>query len=853
MVNNIPGVSRRVQPGTFLESRLDVRGSGANGGQRRLAIIGEGQTEEILVTAARGGGQDGLNSDYSGTNAPDGRHFQTSKIGLVAGRTQILVNGAPLQVLEESITTNPFDSRFGARVEIATGRIELQRSHLVAQGSDGTSVSYWAANSSNVGNGTPQISSTSLVDSSAPEETWTARVVSVVRDGYGDIIPGEATIAVSGSTSGTIKDANGNPIRWRSDGVYVNNGILNIAFAESTIPFRVGDRWTIYVESGVLKANDELEVRYVSELDLNDPQSFFSPQALYAKHGQPSATNTLSLAASLAFQNGAPEIVAVQAMPSVPRKTSDTLLSADNPLTADVEGASGGTASRDTIFPLSDFLAQPDSDTEVAIFVVNSDGTEEQLVLTKTAFYNPSWTTVSNLYSNFVLGASSQAYTVALLPQVEQQGVDGYVLTDSTTQITFSAPSAAFSDDRLESGEGDVGKKLEILYPASIAATYTITSIGDGYGDNTVCVAIRDSGTNTAGLGIASVQWEVIDTNETSAYFAVTDDVALNNLTAGKGLRIQYVDSRDSAFFDTNWTTAFEALEREDVQLIVPVPTQTISNIFQATMTHVESMSQIINGRWRMGLIGAIQGLTPENLSGQELAAVENIGVLEGIQGDDPEEVLGDNIEDLADYSVAEAFGNSYRMVYMAPDEIIVNILGTNTVLPGYYLAACLGGFLANQGNLAEPATYKNLIGFSILRNKVYRQIQLDRLADAGVTVVQPVVGGGKILHALTTSQSLAPEEEEISIVSIRDATLRALREALKVFIGTVQDQNTITALSNTTTNVFGALVSQRLLQSFGSVSIVRDAIEPRQYNISGLIRPVGPVNWIFVSTTVQL
>lgn len=853
MSNNIPGISRRIQPSVVFRSRTLGRSAVAAGGDRILCVIGEGETEEILVAAARGGGLDGVNSDYSGSNSPTGRHFVTSEIDLVVNRTSILKNGTALVVLESTIDSDPFDSRYEARIDPVTGRIELQRSYLVAVG--GTSAAtaeYSYAGATNFGNGNPVVTTASLVDTSAPAEVWTARCTSVVRDGYGDTISGQATFSVTGSVSGAVKDANGNPVRWRSDGVFVSNDVLNIAFSEGSVPYAVGDRFTITVASGVLAKNDELSVKYIVTANLNSPELLATPSDIFAKYGNPSTTNTLSLGVQMAFENGAPQVLCLQAKPSVPRRISATLLVADDPLSAVSEGATGTALVTDTVFPFP-LGAQPDANTEVFIFAVSPDGTEEQLGLSKQSFYNATWNSTTDVFSGFVTGPYSQAYTVVETPQVEDSGVDGYITTLTSTTVEFYAPTAAFTVDHVTTGEDDTVKKLRILAPADVAAVYTITSIGDGYGDTTLCFATRDTGTHGLDIGYADVSWQLVDLADVSYQLAVTDDVAINNLTVGMGIRVSYVDVNDADFFDTNWAAALESLETANCQIVVPLPTQTISNIVQATRTHVETMSNIENGNERIMITGAIRGLGPDELVGRDLAAVEDIGLLEGIQGDDAEEVLGGNIEDLADYSVTAAFGTSYRVVYMAPDEIIRNISGTATALSGLYLAVALGGLLAGQSNVAEPATFKILNGFNILRSRVYRKLQLDELADAGVTVVQPVAGGGRILHGLTTTQSNAPEEEEISIVAIRDYVGRGLREVMRPFIGIVESPNLIASMTATISDSLSAYVSQGLLSTFGQVSVSRDPSEARQYNVVCQISPVGPVNWIYIEATVSL
>lgn len=852
MANIVPGVPQRTQPRVFVRTKTLSRSVAGNTGARLLCLVGEGEADETLVESAVGSGADGVNPDFSGSNAPDGRHFTISKINLTSNRVIILKNGAPLRVLEAQIDTNPFDARYDARVEILTGRVQLQQAFLANQGGTTASPQYWASTITNTGNGQPNLTAASLVETAAPAETWTLRCIAVVRDGYGSVISGKATFALSGSVSGVIKDSNGNPIRWKSDGAVYSNDLLSFSISEGPVSFDVGDRFTLEVGSGVLAKNDNLTARYIAEGDLNDPEIFDNGPALFAKHGEPSVANSLSLAAQMAFENGAPRLVALQAKPPVARRTSAQLLAADNPLTIAVEGATGGAASSDCIFPLP-LGARPDSNTEVHIFILSSDGTEEQLVLSKEAFYNPAYNTIASAYSSFVQGAFSQAYTVVNAPQVEDAGTDGYVITTSTTQIKFSSATASFSVDNLDVGEDDTLKQIQITSPAALAATYNILSVGDGYGDNTMVTASRTTGVHTASQSYSDVDWRVIDNSDTGTHLCLTDDIVSNYLTAGKGLRATFIDQKDADFFDSNWALAFEALETVELQMLVPVPSATVSNVFQTARVHCEVMSNVVNARERNLIIGAISGLTPDNLIGRTDAAVEDIGLLEGIQGDDVEEVLGGNIEDLANYSITEAFGNTYRVTYMTPDQIVRNINGSNATLPGFYMAACLGGHLAAQTDYAQPVTFKTLVGFNILRDRQYRQVTLDELADAGACVVQPVAGGGKILHGLTTTQSGAPEEEEISIIHIRDATARALRAAVTPFIGTVSGPTTIPSITSAVKNTLEGLVTQGLLTGFTNLLVKRNPIEPRQYDVSVTVSPATPINWVFVDVSVTV
>ena len=108
----------------------------------------------------------------------------------------------------------------------------------------------------------------------------------------------------------------------------------------------------------------------------------------------------------------------------------------------------------------------------------------------------------------------------------------------------------------------------------------------------------------------------------------------------GYSLRVTIVDERDASFYDAGWENALLTLQNVQCDIVVPLPQQTISVIFQNTVEHCIYMSTPINKRERVAFIGAINGLTPNNLTGQTLAAVESLGVLEGIQGNTVAEIL---------------------------------------------------------------------------------------------------------------------------------------------------------------------------------------------------------------------
>ena len=844
---NIPGTSGYVVPNTYSRVRTIRRSVSIPGGLRILAIMGLGERPETLILNAEGGGADGVNPNYTGSSTPDGRHFVLSRQNVIKNRTTLLLNGIPLRGLQEDVTSDPFDGRYDYRIETETGRIELQRASLVDQG--GT---FTAASSSNIGDGSVSVA---LIDANAPTETWTLRVTSVIRDAYGDPVAENATFTATGSVSGQPLDAYGAPIVFLSDGAIRDNGILRLTITEGSVPFDRSDKFTIKVASKVLVKGQTLEARYIAEEDVNDPEFFTDANALFQKHGFPSVSNSLSLGSQMAFENGAFGILAVQAKPALPRRTSEVVLTADDPLSITTEGfppigAPVTSADIDAFrYPLLN--GQPDVDTSVNIFQIDRDsGVETQLFPTKVAFYDATIT--ADAFNNFIKNANySYSYTVILDSQVEDEGNDGKVTLGSSV---FTAASAAFADFNIDEGEEGTLKQIRIFNrdefgndTSDVAGTFDIVSVGDGSGDSTKVTLNA-----VFGLAKSNLRWELLDAADKSARVLLTSDLAVSGaIRIRDGIRVTYIDHNDADFYDANWGAAYEKLESVNAQIIVPLPDTTFSAVQQAGRTHVELMSNTANQRERVLLIGAQPGVTAAALTGDELVAVEDIGVIEGIQGDSAEEVLAGNIEDLQNFSIADNFGTTFRVMYFFPDQIVRAVNGTRVTLPGFYMAAAVGGLLAATPNVAIPLTRKIITGFTITRDRTYKPLIQNALGNAGVALVTPVVGGGQIVHGKTTTASGAPEEEEASIIFIRDKVASTLRDVLRGFVGQPEDPTLVAGISTVASKTLQAFISQGLITAVRNLGVSRDDVDSRQFNVSVEIQPVFPVNWIFIDIGV--
>lgn len=344
-----------------------------------------------------------------------------------------------------------------------------------------------------------------------------------------------------------------------------------------------------------------------------------------------------------------------------------------------------------------------------------------------------------------------------------------------------------------------------------------------------------------------NLDYEVLDISLESNYLVLNHNI----VPANNALRVTIIDERDADFFDAGWVESLEVLETIDTDILVPLPRQTMSIIFQNFLNHCLTMSNLRNKKERVLFTGAIRGLTPENLTGADPAAVEDIGILEGIQGDDINEILTGSTEDLTNYSVSDGFGHTFRAMYFYPDEIVAIVGGENTLIDGFYIAAAAAGLVTGTANIAMPLTNKVISGFSILRDKMLSITRQEQLAAAGVAILQPVAGGGRCVWGKTTTQSGFPEEEEMSIVFIRDRIAKTMRAGFAGFIGIPEDVDTIPMLTARARSLLQSFIGQKIATDYANLVVRRDAVDPRQWNISFKVAPTYPIGWIFIRIQV--
>ena len=954
---DLPGVSQTLLPGAYSTVQTLSRGASVPGGIRVASFIGQGQVNQVVVSSALGGGQDGLNPTYSSTNGADGRHFLLTGTDLVTNRTQVFHNGVLLNGIEGFITTTTtFPNQYDYQVDITTGHLLLQAAYLQDLGG-----SFWEPASTNVGIGV--INGLTLLDQDAPSETWTIKCISVQRNNSNQPIANTANFVAIGSVSGNKLDANGNTVVWVANNTTNNNGILEFSIQETaSTPFREGDSFTVVVHSGALNAHDTLTANFIPSANLNNPVFLQSMQQIVQTFGATSLNNNLSLGCQLAFANGAPGIMCVQAAPPLPRRTSYILDTAVPATSLNCE---------DFIFPLPPGVV-PDPDAQIHFFVTSpTTNVETQLLPNQFPYYTLGTagqpTTCAFVFDN-VAAPSGNSFSYSVISQFESlvTAQDGYITIDPSfnsspythgifsSSVTFTASyigkvlNIIDSNDVSNIGEWVVNNVVngqlyvqliqplnltndpptvpatitnatvfpdfvnnsatppgqttpevslmtfELINPATGTivvgsngtdgvltaniglgtASFTSTAVNFGslgstptletyylklagteYNNGQYRITGYNSGTNTLTIQKAvmtdfSMRYEVLDTTVAATNFIVVNHNVVPNLNK---LRITIVDSRDAAFFDAGWINALASLETQEIDILVALPNQTISVIFQNALNHCLTMSSIVNRRERVLFLGAINGLTPANLTGAQLAAVEQLGAIEGIPDNDIANLLPGQTEDIANYSVPDAFGDTFRAVYFYPDQIVVQVGTDNLIIDGFYIAAAAAGWESGTNNIAMPLTNKIISGLTILSNRMFSTLTLTQLANAGVTTLQPVQGGGRVVWGITTTQSGFVEEQEISIVFIRDHIAKTMRLGFADFVGIPQTNalgNQLTARANA---ILTAYVGEGLITAFQDLTVAQDPVNPTQFNVTVLVQPAYPVDIVYIAVSIGL
>lgn len=299
-------------------------------------------------------------------------------------------------------------------------------------------------------------------------------------------------------------------------------------------------------------------------------------------------------------------------------------------------------------------------------------------------------------------------------------------------------------------------------------------------------------------------------------------------------LRDNVIDPTDG--FDLSIDTEYEAAISEalvkledvaEVSLVIPLtPTEPTGvsvspgtfrpQVFNSVKAHVLNMSTLLNDQPRMAIMGARANITNEEVF-----------------------IAG-----------AEA-GLEKRVVYLSPATATISAGGKTFLADGSSLAAAMAGILSNPAfNAGEPVAGKQLTAFADVPDPHTRK-QKNRIAKAGVTVIEQALGGPTVRDFLTTDpRTILSSDAKVSKIAID--IRRTLKTALNNTMINIRLINgeTISQAAALVSMVLQEKVNNQIINAFEIIDIKINESEPSQLDIDVSIRPTQDLKWIRFTAT---
>lgn len=374
---------------------------------------------------------------------------------------------------------------------------------------------------------------------------------------------------------------------------------------------------------------------------------------------------------------------------------------------------------------------------------------------------------------------------------------------------------------------GNATQSSLTLTDVASADVMTVTSKGYGSYVNDIKVKVE---TATVSGSKVTVQFFDSQTNRTTiesidnatnvgaiaTYFNTTLPSQLVTITAivsgGTPQNIGYTyltGGTDGTPSLTDWSNALDLYRNEFINILHPAGSTdaTVHALFQ---THVETYSN--QKLERTAIVGA--------------AASDPIGDIE-----------------TANSLVARAYNmNSERMVLVAP--------GTDGYSGAFTAAKVVG--LAAGVDVATPLTYKTITASSIAVK--YTESEKDTLVKYGVTVIEEVPQGRRIVRGITTVQDPSETTEdsfkEYSVERIRDYINSNIRSILETtYIGKKGVYGVESQMQATVSSVLSRLKESEIILGYQNVQVTKDPSNPKVFYITYQVAPISPINWIFCTT----
>ena len=271
----------------------------------------------------------------------------------------------------------------------------------------------------------------------------------------------------------------------------------------------------------------------------------------------------------------------------------------------------------------------------------------------------------------------------------------------------------------------------------------------------------------------------------------------------------------------TGYISAIDKLRNVDVNVVVPLVTDDSIReaVFDYTVSHVESLSTIESRKWRT----AVFSLAPS-------ASRDDYLTLAGKYG-------------------APGNPTRNRIVLVYADRPKKNVLLGNTLkeiyLDGIYAAVGVAALSCSTDfDVATSLTRKRVSGFEVSSVKTEDR---RRLSDGGVLVLDNYLGATTVVHAVTVSRTGLPSEREYVITNVVDYVQSSCILVLEnLFIGRkITEMASIQLLLSV---FLDFLRRSEIIADFTNVSVSQNSVEPTQIDVSFRIKPLWPINWIYIS-----
>ncbi len=167
--------------------------------------------------------------------------------------------------------------------------------------------------------------------------------------------------------------------------------------------------------------------------------------------------------------------------------------------------------------------------------------------------------------------------------------------------------------------------------------------------------------------------------------------------------------------------------------------------------------------------------------------------------------------------------------------------------LNGTYVACAIIGKLISK-SIEESITNEPISGFIELGIE-YLEEEADNLANNGILVLYSRGGILKVRHDISTSVA-TPEENQISILEIRDFLIKNVRDGLEKqwLAKPIYGAETIGNIERSTSAILDKMIEARYITDYSGISAEQNITDNRRIDVTFMFKPVYPLMWIYIN-----